>query len=92
MRIYNFKYHMIFSAIISCIVGVGAFFILKPYQFNTVEGVIESLDSSYTHTQVAYGYNSLFTIFIIAFLILLVLYKPVKKVIDKQIKIKNQGG
>ena len=83
MKDYNYKHHIAFSIIISCIVGVISFFILKLYQFSTVQGVIESLDSNYSHTQIAYGYDSLFRIVIISLLITLALYKPVKEVIEK---------
>lgn len=85
MKIYNYKHHIAFSILISCIIGGGYFFILKPSQFSTVQGVIESLDFNYSHTQIDYGYDLLFTIVIISLLIILALYKPVKRVADKKL-------
>lgn len=86
MKVYNYKYHIVLSVIISCFIGIVSFLIVKPTQLHASKGVIESVDNpSFIHTQISYGYDSIFTITIISLFFLLVIYKPVKKIIKNKL-------
>lgn len=53
---------------------------------NTSKGFIQSIDDpSLIHTQISYGYDSIFRIIIISLVILLILYKPVKSIFNKRL-------
>lgn len=53
---------------------------------NTSKGIIQSIDDpGLIHTQISYGYDSIFRIIIISLVILLVLYKPVKSIFNKRL-------
>lgn len=52
----------------------------------TSKGVIQSVDDpSLIHTQISYGYDSIFKIIIISLVILLILYKPIKSLLNKRL-------
>lgn len=56
----------------------------------TSKGVIQSVDDpSLIHTQISYGYDSIFKIIIISLVILLILYKPVKSIFNKRLTNAN---
>lgn len=86
MKNYSYKYHILLSVISSCVIGIISFFIIGPSQMITSKGVIQSVDDpSLIHTQISYGYDSIFKIIIISLVILLVLYKPVKSIFNKRL-------
>lgn len=86
MRNYSYKYHILLSVISSCLIGIISFFIIGPSQMNTSKGVIQSIDDpSLIHTQISYGYDSIFEIVIISLVILLVLYKPAKSIFNNRL-------
>lgn len=86
MKNYSYKYHILLSVISSCLIGIISFFIIRPSQMNTSKGVIQSIDyPSLIHTQISYGYDSIFRIIIISLVILLVLYKPVKSIFNNRL-------
>lgn len=52
----------------------------------TSKGIIQSVDDpSLIHTQISYGYDSIFKIVIISLVILLILYKPIKSLLNKRL-------
>lgn len=84
MKSYNYKYHAVLSIIISGIIWGLSFFIIKPTTFPSVTGELISRDlgqSVIQHT--TYRYNTVFTVVIMSLIIMLILYKPVKKIIDR---------
>lgn len=86
MKNYSYKYHILLSFISSCIIGIISFFIIRPSQINTSKGIIQSIENpSLIHTQISYGYYSIFEIVVISLVILLVLYKPIKLIFNKNI-------
>lgn len=86
MRNYSYKYHILLSIISSCIIGIISFFIIGPSQMSTSIGVIQSVDDpSLIHTQISYDFDSIFKIVIINLVILLVLYKPIKSLLNKRL-------
>ena len=90
MKNYSYKYHILLSVISSCVIGIISFFIIRPSQMNTSKGVIQSIDDpSLIHTQISYGYDSIFNIVIISLMILLVLYKPIKSIFNKRLTNAN---
>ncbi len=86
MRNYSYKYHILLSVISSCIIGIISFFIIGPSQTSTSIGFIQSVDDpSLIHTQISYNFDSIFKIVIINLVILLVLYKPIKSLLNKRL-------
>lgn len=86
MKNYSYKYHLLLSVISSCVIGIISFFIIGPSQMSTSIGVIQSVDDpSLIHTQISYNFNSIFKIVIISLVILLVLYKPIKSLLNKRL-------
>jgi len=86
VRNYSYKYHILLSVISSCLIGIISFFIIGPSQMSTSIGVIQSVDDpSLIHTQISYNFNSIFKIVIISLVILLVLYKPIKSLLNKRL-------
>jgi len=86
VRNYSYKYHILLSVISSCIIGIISFFIIGPSQMSTSIGVIQSVDDpSLIHTQISYNFDSIFKIVIINLVILLVLYKPIKSLLNKRL-------
>ncbi|OSB09153.1 hypothetical protein [Paraclostridium bifermentans] len=85
MKNYSYNYHILLSVIFSCVIGIISFFIIRPSQMSTTQGVIQSIDNpSLIHTQISYGYDSIFKIVIISLIILLILYKPIKPIFNKR--------
>ncbi|KKY02605.1 hypothetical protein VN21_02275 [Paraclostridium benzoelyticum] len=90
MKKYSYNYHILLSVISSCLIGIISFFIIGPSQMITSKGVIQSVDDpNLIHTQISYGYDSIFKIIIISLVILLVLYKPVKSIFNKRLTNAN---
>lgn len=86
MKNYSYKYHILLSVISSCVIGIISFFIIRPSQMNTSKGVIQSIDDpSLIHTQISYNFDSIFKIIIISLVILLILYKPIKSLLNKKL-------
>ncbi|WP_290062761.1 hypothetical protein [Paraclostridium bifermentans] len=86
MKNYSYNYHILLSVISSCIIGIISFFIIGPSQMSTSIGVIQSVDDpSLIHTQISYNFDSIFKIVIINLVILLVLYKPIKSLLNKRL-------
>lgn len=84
MKVYNYKYHTVLSIIISGIIGGLSFFIIKPTMSPSVTGELISRDSGQSVIQhTTYGYESVIAIVIISLIIMLVSYKPFKKIISK---------
>lgn len=88
MKSYNYKCHAVLSVIISVVIGVLSFLIIKPATIFSVKGELISRDSGQSIIQnTAYGYETVFTVIIMSLIIMFVLYKPIKKIIDRQINI-----
>lgn len=86
MKNYSYKYHILLSVISSCVIGIISFFIIGPSQMSTSIGVIQSVDDpSLIHTQISYNFNLIFKIVIISLVILLVLYRPIKSLLNKRL-------
>ncbi|WGX77767.1 hypothetical protein QJS64_21805 (plasmid) [Paraclostridium bifermentans] len=86
MKNYSYKYHILLSVISSCVIGIISFFIIRPSQMSTSIGVIQSVDDpNLIHTQISYSFDSIFKIFIISLVILLVLYKPIKSIFNNRL-------
>ncbi|WP_195251413.1 hypothetical protein [Romboutsia sp. 1001713B170207_170306_H8] len=82
MNSYKYKHHAFLSIIISGIIGALSFFIIKPTMITSITGELISRDSGQSIIQyTTYGYNAVFTVIIISFIIMLFLYKPIKKII-----------
>ena len=76
----KYKYHAVLSIIISGIIGGLSFLIIKPTTIPSTTSELISRDSGQSIVQnTAYGYETVFTVAIISFIIMLILYKPVKK-------------
>lgn len=88
MKSYNYKYHTVLSVIISGVIGVLSFFIIKPTTIFSVTGELISRDSGQSIIRnTTYGYETIFTVIIMSLIIMFVLYKPIKKIIYRQINI-----
>ena len=86
MRNYSYKYHILLSVISSCLIGIISFFVIGPSQMSTSIGVIQSVDDpSLIHAQISYNFDSIFKIVIINLVILLVLYKPIKSLLNNRL-------
>lgn len=83
MNKYSYKHHIAISIIVSCFIGLLSFFTIKPSHFGSVTGVLQSNDSNYIYTHTSYGYETVIIIFIISLFIILALYKPLSKLINK---------
>lgn len=82
MKNYNYKYHAVLSIIISSIVGLLSFIIIKPTTLASVTGDLISRDSGQSVlTSTTYGYDTVLTAMIVSLIIMIVLYKPIKKII-----------
>ncbi|MGL5716595.1 MAG: hypothetical protein ACRCXT_23170 [Paraclostridium sp.] len=80
MESYTLKKHVFVSVAVSFIIGVISFLILKPSSINTSKGTIQSIDAAgVVHTQISYGYDLIAVLIIISFIILLIMFKLIKK-------------
>ncbi|MGL4910875.1 MAG: hypothetical protein ACRC3Y_00455 [Romboutsia sp.] len=90
LRTYTFKKHVFFSICVSFVIGVISFLIFRPDSINSSKGTIQSIDATgIVHTQMSYGYDFIGILVLISLIILLIMFKPIKKIGNRELEIKG---